>query len=94
MRITRKRAAVALVAVAALGLQLPAAPTSDGGDGGGSSEPKLDNKALDKVVNPSDEKGGTLKMAPRRRLGRQLRPGRHLLRLLLEPRPQLLRARW
>ena len=31
-------------------------------DDGGGSEPKLDNKALDSVVNASDEKGGTLKM--------------------------------
>ncbi|MCW2762852.1 MAG: extracellular solute-binding protein family 5 [Marmoricola sp.] len=49
---------VALVAVAALGLS--ACGSND--DGGGSAAPKLDNKGLDSVVNPSDAKGGTLKM--------------------------------
>src|SRR3954447_6664522 len=61
MRSTRKRAAVALIAVAALGLAA-ACGTSKSSDNGGSSEPKLDNKALDSVVNASDQKGGTLKM--------------------------------
>ena len=59
MRIKRKRAMVALAAVAALGLS---ACGSDSSGGGGSSAPKLDNKGLTSVVNPSDAKGGTLKM--------------------------------
>ncbi|WP_091731621.1 ABC transporter substrate-binding protein [Nocardioides scoriae] len=59
MRITRKRAAAAMVAVAALGL------SACGSGGGGSSsgngdEPELSNAAIGKVVDESDEKGGTL----------------------------------
>ena len=60
MRIKRKRAMVALAIVAALGLS---ACGSSSNDDGGSSGPKLSNKAVDDVVNPSDAKGGTLKMA-------------------------------
>ena len=60
MRTTRKRAAVAFVVAAVLGLS--ACGTSES-DGGGDSAPKLDNAAVDSVVNESDEKGGTLKMA-------------------------------
>jgi peptide/nickel transport system substrate-binding protein len=60
MRSTRKRAAVVLIAIAALGLA--ACGTSKSSDNGGGSQPKLDNKALDSVVNASDQKGGTLKM--------------------------------
>jgi len=52
---------VALIAVAALGLAA-ACGTSKSSDDGGGSQPKLDNKALDSVVSPSDAKGGTLKM--------------------------------
>ena len=73
MRSTRKRAVVALIAVAALGLAA-ACGTSKSSDNGGSSEPKLDNKALDSVVNPSDAEGWHPQDGPRRRLGRQLRP--------------------
>ena len=58
MRITRKRAAAAMVAVAALGL-------SACGSGGGSSNgegqaPQLSNAGLGKIADESDEKGGTL----------------------------------
>ena len=42
------------------------------------------NAANGKVFNPSDKKGGTLKLANSERLGLG-RPGRHLLRLLVEP---------
>jgi peptide/nickel transport system substrate-binding protein len=58
MRIKRKRAMVALAAVAALGLS--ACGTSKSSSDGGST-PQLDNKAIDTVVNASDAKGGTLK---------------------------------
>ena len=59
MRIKPKRAVVAMAAAAAL--VLSGCGSDDGGDGG-SSEPKLDNKGLDSVVEPSDTKGGTLRM--------------------------------
>ncbi|MET0839264.1 MAG: ABC transporter substrate-binding protein [Marmoricola sp.] len=59
MRITRKRAMVALAVVAALGLSA----CGSSSDGDNSSGPKLSNKAVDNVVNPSDAKGGTLKTA-------------------------------
>ena len=59
MRTTRKRAAVALIAAAVLGLSACGTSSSKGG----SSGPKLDNKGVDSVVNPSTHKGGTLKMA-------------------------------
>jgi len=58
MRIKRKRAVVALAVVAALGLSACGSDSSSGG----SSAPKLDNKALDSVASPSDAEGGTLKM--------------------------------
>jgi peptide/nickel transport system substrate-binding protein len=74
MRSTRKRAAVALIAVAALGLAA-ACGTSKSSDSGGGSEPKLDNKALDSVVNPSDQKGGTLKMGLGAAWGDSFDPG-------------------
>src|SRR3954449_12667193 len=61
MRSTRKRAAVALIAVAALGLAA-ACGTSKSSASGGGSGPKLNNTALDSVVNASDQKGGNLKM--------------------------------
>src|SRR4051812_48554035 len=72
MRTTRKRAAAALIVVAALGL---AACGTSKSSGGSSSEPKLDNKASTQVVNPSDEKGGTLKMALGAAWGDSFDPG-------------------
>ena len=64
MRVLRKRAAVALVAAAALGLSACGGGTGgSSGSGGGGSAPKLDNKALTSVANASTHKGGTLKMA-------------------------------
>jgi peptide/nickel transport system substrate-binding protein len=60
MRSTRKRAAVALIAAAVLGLGA-CGTSSDSNESDGA--PKLDNKALDSVVSPSSAKGGTLKMA-------------------------------
>ena len=74
MRTTRKRAAVALLAAAVLGLG--ACGSSDNeGDGGGGSGPKLDNAAVDSVVNESDAKGGTLKMALGAAWGDSFDPG-------------------
>lgn len=55
MRKWRSKAVVAIAATAALGL------SACGSGSGGGSAPKLDNKALDSVVNASDAKGGTLK---------------------------------
>jgi peptide/nickel transport system substrate-binding protein len=60
MRSTRKRAAVALIAAAVLGLGA-CGTSSDSNESDGA--PKLDNKALDSVVSPSSAKGGTLKLA-------------------------------
>ena len=76
MRTTRKRAAVALIAAAVLGLGA-CGSNSDDDKGGGddSSGPQLDNKALDSVVNESDEKGGTLKMALGAAWGDSFDPG-------------------
>ena len=54
----RKRGAAALVAVAALGLS--ACGSGGGGGGGNANEPQLDNGGLGKIVDESDEKGGTL----------------------------------
>jgi len=72
MRTTRKRAAAALIVVAALAL---AACGTSKSSGGSSSEPKLDNKASTEVVNPSDQKGGTLKMALGAAWGDSFDPG-------------------
>src|SRR3954465_11078871 len=73
MRTTRKRAAVALIAVAVLGLSA-ACGTSKNSSGGGSA-PKLDNKGSTEVVNASDQKGGTLKMALGAAWGDSFDPG-------------------
>jgi peptide/nickel transport system substrate-binding protein len=72
MRITRKRAAVALAAVAALGLSA-CGSSSDGGGGGGA--PKLDNSAIGNIANPSDAKGGTLKFGLAGEWGDTVDPG-------------------
>jgi len=71
MRTTRKRAAVAIIAAVVLGL------TACGSDNskGDSSDPQLDNKGVDSVVNPSDAKGGTLKMALGATWGDSFDPG-------------------
>ncbi len=61
MRTTRKRASVALVAAAMLAASACGSSAGDSKKGG--SGPALDNKALDSVVAPSDQKGGTLKTA-------------------------------
>jgi peptide/nickel transport system substrate-binding protein len=71
MRTTRKRAAVALIAAAVLGLSACGTSNSKAG----SSGPQLDNKAVDTVVNPSDAKGGTLKMALGATWGDSFDPG-------------------
>ena len=73
MRMTRKRAAVALIAAAALGLG--ACGTSKDSGGSDSSAPKMDNKGSTEVVNPSDQKGGTLKMALGATWGDSFDPG-------------------
>ncbi len=66
MRTTRWRAFAALAAVAALGLSACGGGGSDnsnGGNGSGSTGTASFNAALDKVFNPSDAKGGTIKVA-------------------------------
>ena len=73
MRITRKRAAVALIAVAALGLS--ACGSSDDGGGGAGSAPKMGNDGIGKIANPSDEKGGTLKFGLAGEWGDTVDPG-------------------
>src|SRR5690242_10013897 len=73
MRTTRKRAAVALIAIAALGLV--GCGTTKSSDNGGGSGPQLDNKASTEVVNASDQKGGTLKMALGAAWGDSFDPG-------------------
>ena len=74
MRTTRKRAAVALLAAAVLGLGACGSSDDEGGGGGGGG-PKLDNAAVDSVVNESDQKGGTLKMALGAAWGDSFDPG-------------------
>ncbi len=71
MRLMRKRAVVALAAVAALGLS--ACGSSD--SGGSSDEPKLSNSALGKVFDASDKKGGTLKFGLAGEWGDTVDPG-------------------
>ena len=75
MRITRRRSAVALVAAAVLGLSACGGGSSSSGGSGGGSAPKLDNKAVDSVVNASDTKGGTLKLAQAGPWGDSFDPG-------------------
>jgi len=72
MRIMRKRAAVATAAVAAL--VLSACGSSDEGDGGDGA-PKLSNSAMGKIVDESDEKGGTLKFGLAGEWGDTVDPG-------------------
>jgi peptide/nickel transport system substrate-binding protein len=63
MRTKRLRMIAALSAVAALGLSACGGTGDDGeGDSGAATKAEF-NTALTKVVNPSDKKGGTLKMA-------------------------------
>ncbi len=72
MRITRKKATVALVAAAALVL---GACGSGGSDDDGGDEPKLSNSALGKIYEESDEKGGTLKFGHAGEWGDTVDPG-------------------
>ena len=72
MRTTRKRAAVALIAAAVLGLNACGTSSSSKGS---SSGPQLDNKAVDSVVNPSSQKGGTLRAALGSTWGDSFDPG-------------------
>ncbi len=72
MRIMRKRAVVTTMVAAAL--VLSACGSSDD-DGGGGDEPKLDNGAIDTVVDESDEKGGTLKFGLAGEWGDRCDPG-------------------
>ncbi|MGH3383177.1 MAG: ABC transporter substrate-binding protein [Nocardioidaceae bacterium] len=63
MNTKRWRALVALAAVASFGLAACGGGGTDGdGDGGGGSEPAF-NAAVEGVFNPSDKKGGTIKVA-------------------------------
>ena len=75
MRTTRKRAAVALVAAAMLTASACGSSESGSKSNGSESGPSLDNKALDSVVNPSDEKGGTLKFGLGATWGDSFDPG-------------------
>jgi peptide/nickel transport system substrate-binding protein len=75
MRSSRMKAAAALLAAAALSLAAACGGSSNSGGGGSSSAPKLNNKALDAVANPSDAKGGTLKMAMAGPWGDSFDPG-------------------
>ncbi len=75
MRIMRKRAAVATAAVAALVLSACGSSDDGGDDGGGGSAPKLDNGAIGKIVDESDEKGGTLKFGLAGEWGDTVDPG-------------------
>jgi peptide/nickel transport system substrate-binding protein len=54
---------VALGAVAALGLSACGGGSSNSNNGGGGSSSASFNAALEKVYNPSDKKGGVVKMA-------------------------------
>ncbi|WP_433003140.1 ABC transporter substrate-binding protein [Kribbella sp. CA-294648] len=65
MRTKRLRTAAALAAVVALGLSACGGSGTDGdGDGGTGTGAKSEfNTALTQVVNPSDKKGGTIKLA-------------------------------
>lgn len=66
MRNTRWRALGALAAVAALTLSAcggGSGDDGDGGDGSGAAATPEFNIALDQVFNPSDKKGGIIKMA-------------------------------
>ena len=73
MRIMRKRAVVALAAVAALGLS--ACGSSEGGGGGSADKPKLSNAGLGKIADASDKKGGTLKFGLAGEWGDTVDPG-------------------
>lgn len=75
MRKTRTRALVALAATAALGLSACGGGGGDNGNSGSKNEPKLSNAALDKVVDPTDKKGGTLKMGLAGEWGDTVDPG-------------------
>ena len=72
MRIMRKRAVVALAAVAALGLSACGSSSSGGGS---ASEPKLSNAGLGKIYEASDKKGGTLKFGLAGEWGDTVDPG-------------------
>ncbi|MCX6396778.1 MAG: ABC transporter substrate-binding protein [Propionibacteriales bacterium] len=72
MRFRRTSSVVAILAAGALAL---GACSSDNSPGGGASGPKLDDKALDSVVNPSDAKGGTLKFGMAGEWGDTVDPG-------------------
>ena len=64
MTSTRWRAFAALTAVAALGLSACGGGSGDNGDGssGGSASASF-NAAVGKIYNPSDKKGGVIKIA-------------------------------
>ncbi|MEO5652017.1 MAG: ABC transporter substrate-binding protein, partial [Marmoricola sp.] len=68
----RKRAVVALAAVAALGLSACGSSSSGGGS---ASEPKLSNAGLGKIYEASDKKGGTLKFGLAGEWGDTVDPG-------------------
>ncbi len=66
MSIKRLRTVAALSAVAALALSACGGSGNDGGDTGGTGAKNEFNASLTQVVNPSDKKGGTIKMAQQR----------------------------
>jgi len=63
MTTKRWRALAALTAVAALGLSACSGGGSSDGDGDGSNGGAEFNAALESVYNPSEEKGGTIRLA-------------------------------
>jgi peptide/nickel transport system substrate-binding protein len=75
MRLKRSRAFVALAAVAALGLGACGGGTSSDGDGDGSGAKAEFNAGLENVVNPSDKKGGIVKLGQSGDWGDTVDPG-------------------
>ncbi|MCW2817865.1 MAG: Peptide/nickel transport system substrate-binding protein, partial [Marmoricola sp.] len=73
MRTMRKRAAVAVLTAAVLGLS--ACGSSGGGGSSQGSAPKLSNAALGKISDASSQKGGTLKFGLAGEWGDTVDPG-------------------
>ncbi|MEI2671768.1 MAG: ABC transporter substrate-binding protein [Nocardioidaceae bacterium] len=74
MRITRTKALVAVVAVAALGVTA-ACGSGANKSGGSGSEPKLSNAAVGHIADPSDKAGGTIKFGLGGEWGDSVDPG-------------------
>ena len=65
---------MALIAVAALGLAAPAGP-AESDEAAAAQSPSWTTRQSTQVVNPSDQKGGTLKIGHRRAWGDSFDPG-------------------